>query len=107
MTAQLVQKTRRVVDADTREGGARGAMVDGAVFTTDIGRVGECRRIIWDVYKSEMAATSYIPQSPCEGSFWQLSVLASTGIEAMSKSRELLSPIIPQVNHSQSSCPPE
>jgi len=57
----------RIIEAVAHEEGTQGTIVRQAVFLADIGQVDECRRIIRDFYGSDLPATSYIPQSPCEG----------------------------------------
>ncbi len=51
----------------SREEGTRGSIVHQAVFLADLSQIDECRQIMHDFYGSEMPATSYIPQPPCEG----------------------------------------
>jgi enamine deaminase RidA (YjgF/YER057c/UK114 family) len=57
----------RIIEAVTHEEDARETIVHQAVFLADMGQIDECRRIIGDFYGSDLPATSYIPQSPCEG----------------------------------------
>jgi enamine deaminase RidA (YjgF/YER057c/UK114 family) len=45
------------------------------VFVADVGRIAECRQIIRDFYGSDMPATSYIPQPPCEGKLLSIEAL--------------------------------
>ncbi len=51
----------------SREEGTRGSIVHQAVFLADLSQIDECRQIMHEFYGSEMPATSYIPQPPCEG----------------------------------------
>ena len=64
---QQADDALRIIEAVTHDEGTRGAIVHQAVFLADIGQIGECRQIIHDFYGSDLPATSYIPQSPCEG----------------------------------------
>ena len=57
------------------EEGTRGSIVHQAVFVADVGRIAECRQIIRDFYGSDMPATSYIPQPPCEGKLLSIEAL--------------------------------
>jgi enamine deaminase RidA (YjgF/YER057c/UK114 family) len=57
----------RTIQAVIQEEGTRGSIVHQAVFVADVGQIGQCRQIIRDFYGSELPATSYIPQPPCEG----------------------------------------
>ena len=47
--------------------GDRRSIVHQAVFVADPSRIDECRRIIHDFYGSDLPATTYIPQPPCDG----------------------------------------
>jgi enamine deaminase RidA (YjgF/YER057c/UK114 family) len=55
------------IEAVMYEGGTRGSIVHQAVFVADVRQVDEVRRMMRAFYGSEMPATSYIPQPPCEG----------------------------------------
>jgi hypothetical protein len=57
----------RTIETVIREEGTRGSIVHQSVFLADIGQTDECRQVIRDFYGSELPATSYIPQRPCEG----------------------------------------
>jgi len=45
------------------------------VFVPDVGLIDECRQIIRDFYGSELPATSYIPQPPCDGNLLAIEAL--------------------------------
>ncbi len=47
--------------------GTTNSIVHQAVFLADVNQVDECRRMLRDFYGSQMPATSYIPQPPCDG----------------------------------------
>jgi enamine deaminase RidA (YjgF/YER057c/UK114 family) len=57
----------RNIEAVIQDAGARGSIVHQAVFVPDVALIAPCREIIREFYGSEMPATSYIPQPPCEG----------------------------------------
>ena len=50
-------------------------MVHQAVFVADVGLIDECRQIIREFYGSELPATSYIPQRPCDGNLLSIEAL--------------------------------
>ena len=64
---QQADDALRIIEAVTHDEGTHGAIVHQTVFLADIGQIDECRRIIRDFYGRDLPATSYIPQSPCEG----------------------------------------
>jgi enamine deaminase RidA (YjgF/YER057c/UK114 family) len=47
--------------------GAGGSIVLQSVFLDNIAQTQECRQLIRDFYGSDLPATNYIPQSPCDG----------------------------------------
>ncbi len=47
--------------------GARGAVIHQAVFLADGESIAACRQIVRAFYGRDLPATSYIPQTPCEG----------------------------------------
>lgn len=55
------------IEAVMYEEGTRGSIVHQAVFVADVQQIGEVRQMMRDFYGSEMPATCYIPQRPCEG----------------------------------------
>ena len=57
----------QVITAVADEESARGAIVKQTVFLADFGQIDEARRIIHKFYGKDMPATSYVPQTPCEG----------------------------------------
>jgi enamine deaminase RidA (YjgF/YER057c/UK114 family) len=65
--AEQAGNALRMIDAVAHEQGVRGAIVAQTVFLADMGRMDECRQIVRDFYGSELPATSYISQPPCEG----------------------------------------
>jgi len=63
------------IEAVIQEEGTRGSIVHQAVFVPDVGLIDECRQIIRDFYGSELPATSYIPQPPCDGKLLAIEAL--------------------------------
>jgi len=63
------------IEAVIQEEGTRGSIVHQAVFVPDVGLIDECRQIIRDFYGSELPATSYIPQPPCDGNLLAIEAL--------------------------------
>ncbi len=57
------------------EEGTRGSIVKQAVFLRDIEQTEACRAIIKEFYGSELPATSYIPQSPCNNKLVSIEAL--------------------------------
>ena len=55
--------------------GPRGSIVHQAVFVADVGLIPACRKIIHRFYGSELPATTYIPQPPCEGKLLAIEAL--------------------------------
>ncbi|MGO9109343.1 MAG: dioxygenase [Thermoguttaceae bacterium] len=65
----------RTIEAVIQEEGTRGSIVHQAVFVPNVNLIDECRQIIRDFYGTEMPATSYIPQPPCEGKLLAIEAL--------------------------------
>ena len=59
--------------------GFEGGIVRQAVFVADVAQIELCRQIIRDFYGSQLPATSYIPQPPCDGKLLGIEALAVTG----------------------------
>ena len=59
--------------------GFGGGIVQQSVFVADVAEIEPCRRIICDFYGSQLPATSYIPQPPCDGKLLGIEALAVTG----------------------------
>jgi len=57
----------RVIESAVREEGAGGAIIHQAVFVANSELIEPCRQIIREFYGQDLPATSYIPQSPCDG----------------------------------------
>lgn len=64
---QQTDDVLRTIETVIHENGVHGAIVHQAVFMADINQIDECRQIICEFYGNDLPATSYIPQSPCEG----------------------------------------
>jgi len=75
----------RTIKEVNQEEGTRGSIVHQAVFMKDIGELEACRQIIHDFYGSELPATTYIPQPPCDGKLLSIEALgvgrAKEGVE--------------------------
>ncbi|NUQ65428.1 MAG: endoribonuclease L-PSP [Pirellulales bacterium] len=67
----------RTIEAVMHEHGARGSIVQQSVFLKDIDDVETCRRILREFYGPQMPATSFVPQTPCEG---QLLAIEAWGV---------------------------
>lgn len=65
----------RTIEAVIQEEGTRGSIVHQAVFVPDVALIEECRQIMREFYGSELPATSYIPQPPCEGKLLAIEAL--------------------------------
>lgn len=65
----------RTIETVIQEEGTRGSIVHQAVFVPDVALIEPCRQIIRDFYGSEMPATSYIPQPPCDGKLLAIEAL--------------------------------
>jgi enamine deaminase RidA (YjgF/YER057c/UK114 family) len=63
------------IAAVIQEEGTRGSIVHQAVFVPDVRLIDECRQIIRGFYGSELPATSYIPQPPCDGKLLAIEAL--------------------------------
>ena len=72
---QQADDALRTIEAVNHEEGTRGSIVHQAVFVADVSRIDECRQIIREFYGSELPATSYIPQPPCEGKLLAIEAL--------------------------------
>lgn len=57
----------RTIEAVIQEEGTKGSIVHQAVFMANSDEIPTCRQIMRDFYKSEMPATTYVPQHPCQG----------------------------------------
>ena len=62
---QQTHDALKTIEAVIDEEGTRGSIVKQAVFLRDIKQVDACRAIMKEFYGSELPATSYIPQAPC------------------------------------------
>ena len=65
----------RTIDALIHGEGTRGSIVHQAVFVADTALIPACREIIHRFYGSELPATTYIPQPPCEGKLLAIEAL--------------------------------
>jgi enamine deaminase RidA (YjgF/YER057c/UK114 family) len=72
---QQADDALRTIAAVIQEEGTRGSIVHQAVFVPDVGLIAECRQIIRGFYGSELPATSYIPQPPCDGKLLAIEAL--------------------------------
>ena len=72
---QQADDALQTIQAVMEEESTRGSIVHQAVFVADIGRMEDCRRIIREFYGSELPATSYIPQPPCDGKLLSIEAL--------------------------------
>jgi enamine deaminase RidA (YjgF/YER057c/UK114 family) len=65
----------RTIETVIQEEGTRGSIVHQAVFVPDVALIDECRQIMREFYGSELPATSYIPQPPCDGKLLAIEAL--------------------------------
>lgn len=65
----------RTIETVIQEEGTRGSIVHQAVFVPDVALIDEVRKIIREFYGSELPATSYIPQPPCDGKLLAIEAL--------------------------------
>jgi enamine deaminase RidA (YjgF/YER057c/UK114 family) len=65
----------RTVAAAINEQGSLGSIVHQVVFLADVNQIDECRQIIRAFYGSELPATSYVPQPPCDGKLLAIEAL--------------------------------
>jgi enamine deaminase RidA (YjgF/YER057c/UK114 family) len=72
---QQADDALQTIEAVIGEESTRGSIVHQAVFVANGGQIAECRQIIRDFYGSELPATSYIPQPPCEGKLLAIEAL--------------------------------
>jgi len=72
---EQAQDALRTIKEINQEEGTRGAIVKQAVFMRDIGQLAACREIIQAFYGSELPATTYVPQPPCEGKLLSIEAL--------------------------------
>lgn len=72
---QQADDALRTIEAVIQEEGTRGSIVHQAVFVPDVALIDECRQIIREFYGSELPATSYIPQPPCDGKLLAIEAL--------------------------------
>ena len=63
--AEQAHDALRTIEAAIDEEGARGSIVNQAVFVPDASQTETCRRIIHEFYGDQMPATTYIFQPPC------------------------------------------
>jgi enamine deaminase RidA (YjgF/YER057c/UK114 family) len=84
----------RTIEAVTRENGTRASIVHQAVFVADAGQIESCRQIIREFYGSDLPATSYIAQPPCEGKLLAIEALGvgcdKGDVEIQRKSEQLV-----------------
>jgi enamine deaminase RidA (YjgF/YER057c/UK114 family) len=74
---QQAEDALRTVEAMIGVHGAQGSIVHQAVFVRDVGLIEESRRLMREFYGSQLPATSYIPQPPCDG---KLLVIEALGV---------------------------
>jgi enamine deaminase RidA (YjgF/YER057c/UK114 family) len=67
----------RTIEAVIGVHGAQGSIVHQAVFVRDVGLIEETRRLMREFYGSQLPATSYVPQPPCDG---KLLVIEALGV---------------------------
>jgi enamine deaminase RidA (YjgF/YER057c/UK114 family) len=72
---QQADDALRTIEAVIDEEGTRGSIVHQAVFVPSVNLIEECRHIMRDFYGSDMPATSYVPQPPCEGKLLAIEAL--------------------------------
>jgi enamine deaminase RidA (YjgF/YER057c/UK114 family) len=65
----------RTIEAVICEEGARGSIVQQAVFYRDHEQLDQVRRIIREFYGPHLPATSYVPQPPCAGKLLSIEAL--------------------------------
>ena len=65
----------RTIETVIQEEGTRGSIVHQAVFVPDVALIDELRQIIREFYGTELPATSYIPQPPCDGKLLAIEAL--------------------------------
>ncbi len=70
-THDALRTIANVIDLE----GTRGSIVHQAVFLRDIEQTDACRAIIEQFYGSELPATSYIPQPPCNNKLISIEAL--------------------------------
>lgn len=73
--AEQADDALKTIEAVISEHGARGSIVHQAVFVRDVHCIEQCREIMRKFYGSEMPATSYIPQPPCDGKLISIEAL--------------------------------
>ncbi len=73
--AEQAEDALKTIEAVVSEHGARGSIVHQAVFVRDVHSIEQCREIMRKFYGSEMPATSYIPQPPCDGKLISIEAL--------------------------------
>ena len=72
---QQADDTLETIAAATRAEGLRGSIVQQAVFVADASQIDECRQMIRGFYGSELPATSYVSQPPCDGKLLAIEAL--------------------------------
>ena len=65
----------QTIEAVIDKHGAHGSIVHQAVFVRDVHSIEQCRAIMRKFYGSQMPATSYIPQPPCDGKLISIEAL--------------------------------
>ena len=72
---QQADDALRTIEAVLQAEGTRQSIVHQAVFVANVAQIDECRQIIRKFYGSDLPATSYIPQPPCEGKLLAIEAL--------------------------------
>ncbi len=72
---QQIRDALTTIEDVVGEEGTRGSIVQQAVFLRDIEQTETCRAIIKEFYGSELPATSYIPQAPCNNKLVSIEAL--------------------------------
>lgn len=84
----------KTIEAVNQEEGTQGAIVKQSVFLPDLSQQEACRQIMRDFYGSEMPATTYVPQPPCEGKLLSIEALgvgrATEGVQIRRVSEQLV-----------------
>lgn len=73
---QQASDALRQIDVAAKAERARGSIVLQSVFLADFAQLDACRQIIRDFYGSDLPATNYIPQPPCDGKLLSIEALA-------------------------------
>jgi enamine deaminase RidA (YjgF/YER057c/UK114 family) len=72
---QQADDALRTIEAVICEEGARGSIVNQAVFYSDAAQLDHLRRIIREFYGPDAPATTYVPQRPCGGKLLEIEAL--------------------------------